>query len=624
MPNFFQITNHLKNSAPHTYRSILTLLTSLLLSIGICTLFPISPGLDQYAWLENLSTCLLISLIGALLLTENRAFPSGPFHSILLGASLGLLVFINLLGLKMVDPTQIPWLMRGDWEWQFLGWHIFRHENWQFPLGKITGFWYPIGTSIGYTDSIPLFALLFKPLSPFLPADFQYIGLWFSSCFILQGIFAALLLRQFCKSLRLQTLGILFFLLTPILIYRIGHPALCAHWLLLAALWLYVKDWNTASSSSRLHLKSWLLLTSLSAATHPYLTVMVLGLALAFYTRIGLIERQPKLTSTLLPMLLLGLTTLFIWWQIGYFILDQKNMELLGIGYYSMNLLSPLNSMGAGSLLFRDFPFATEGQYEGMNYLGAGGLIMGLWAGYELKKRFIQPTTFRYFLPLIITSLLFFILAVSNKITLGSLTLVEFQGNFGSVLNMFRTTGRFFWPVHYLLLLFILGLLIKRNSQGGSLLFLTLGLAFQLTDLSPVYYSHHQVRHNPALHWNPNMPVWENPLQSKFWQQTAAHYQHITLLPPIACGKPAAPYQPFAYWAGRYGLTLNTGHLARFDVKRTEDYCRQLLNEVQSGQVRADTIYIVHSDYLSDFQNNAQTPVTCTEIDGFMTCVVKD
>lgn len=626
MSKFFQVTKNLNSPMPRGRQLVITLLITSLLFIVLWHFFPLTNVIrtDHYAFLEYFSTHLLISLVGTLLLAEKVIKNSDSNSSTLLGAALGMLVFINLFGLKMVDPTQITWLMRGDWEWQFLGWHIFRHEEWQFPVGKMTGFWYPVGTSIGYTDSIPWLALLLKPVSTFLPGDFQYIGLWLFSCFTLQGIFAALLLRQACKILFLQTLGILFFLLTPILIHRLGHPALCAHWLLLAALWLYLKHWHNFPLSPSRQLGSWLLLTSLSAATHPYLAVMVLGLAIAFYSRVWLVEHQPVITSALLPMVTLGLVTLLIWWQVGYFLLGHKNMELFGVGHYSMNLLSPLNAMGSGSVLFRDMPFATAGQYEGLNYLGAGVLVLGLWAGYELTKRFVQQTTLKYFLPLFVVCFFLTLLAISNKVTLGSLVLLEFQDNLVSVLSMFRATGRFFWPVHYLLVFMVITVLMRRNSPWTTFTFLSFGVTLQVIDLWPIYQSHRQVRENPAFHWNPNLPTWENPLHSNFWHRVAQHYQHFTLLPPIACGEEAAPYQPFAYLAGHYGLTINTGHLARFDAEQTSHYCHQLLADFQTGVVDHESIYIVHPNFLSSFQKNARFPVVCANIDGFDICVTKD
>ena len=71
----------------------------------------------------------------------------------------------------------------------FLGWHFFRNEPWHLPLGLNWAYGMEMSSSIVYTDSIPLLALIFKPFSNYLPTLFQYTGLWILICFALQGTF---------------------------------------------------------------------------------------------------------------------------------------------------------------------------------------------------------------------------------------------------------------------------------------------------------------------------------------------------------------------------------------------------------------------------------------------------
>ena len=59
-----------------------------------------------------------------------------------------------------------------------------------------------------------------------------------SLCYVLQGVFGALLVRQVTADLTLQVLGAALFVQTPALLHRFGHTALCAHWTLLAAIWI--------------------------------------------------------------------------------------------------------------------------------------------------------------------------------------------------------------------------------------------------------------------------------------------------------------------------------------------------------------------------------------------------
>lgn len=252
-------------------------------------------------------------------------------------------------------------------------------------------------------------------------------------------------------------MGTLFFVLSPVLINCLGHPALYAHWLLLAGLWMYFRAWDKLSPYQPL--KIWILLITISALVHPYLAVMLLGLATAFYARFWLVDYNCTITHAVLQILLLGSTTLLIWWQVGYFLVEHKNMTGVELGYYSMNLLAPINAMGGGSVLLKDMPVATGGQYEGFNYLGAGVLLMGIWVLYELKK--FPGATVKKLLPLFVVSLGFTLLAVSNKVTFGNHVLIDFQHELLKVLASFQSSGRFFLPVNYTLLFLIIFPLLR-------------------------------------------------------------------------------------------------------------------------------------------------------------------
>jgi hypothetical protein len=69
-----------------------------------------------------------------------------------------------------LNPSNVTWLLAGlDEAQHFLGWHFFRHEPWSFPPGLIRGYLDPLGTSIGYTDSVPLLAFVSKVFAFALP-----------------------------------------------------------------------------------------------------------------------------------------------------------------------------------------------------------------------------------------------------------------------------------------------------------------------------------------------------------------------------------------------------------------------------------------------------------------------
>ena len=77
---------------------------------------------------------------------------------------------------------------------------MYRNGDWTFPIGLTDQLAYPYYTSVIFTDSIPIFAVFFKLLSPILPANFQYFGFWGILCFGLQGMLAAKILKKFLQE----------------------------------------------------------------------------------------------------------------------------------------------------------------------------------------------------------------------------------------------------------------------------------------------------------------------------------------------------------------------------------------------------------------------------------------
>jgi hypothetical protein len=110
-----------------------------------------------------------------------------------IGALVGILFFVAVFGVRILDPSYLGWQLTLDPGQHYLGWEMFRHEAWHFPLGRIAGYGTPDGSSVVYTDSIPLLAIPLKSIQWLLPKNFQYFGLWMLICYALQGVFGWLL-----------------------------------------------------------------------------------------------------------------------------------------------------------------------------------------------------------------------------------------------------------------------------------------------------------------------------------------------------------------------------------------------------------------------------------------------
>ena len=192
-----------------------------------------------------------------------------------------LLIFHICYDIRILIPTNISWLMtaRHDWGTHYLGFYFYKTESWHFPLGNIENYFYPIGTNVGFTDSIPLLAIFFKLFGSLLPENFQYFGIWLLSCHLLAAFFTIKLFNLFKVNNLYTFLAVLFIVSNPVLVYRGLHPALCAHWLFIAPTYLYFLPGFNFAQVKKILLFQFLLLT-ISALVNPYICLMVFGFTL--------------------------------------------------------------------------------------------------------------------------------------------------------------------------------------------------------------------------------------------------------------------------------------------------------------------------------------------------------
>lgn len=528
------------------------------------------------------------------------------------GGLLGGLFFLWISGLRIISPTEYGWVMQSDWRIHFLGWHFFRREPWQWPPGRIDGYFHaPDGTTIGFTDSIPLVAFLLKPWSGVLPDVFQYQGLWLLTCFVLQGAFGVLIARIWTPRPALQLLAGGLFVLMPTLLIRVGHPSLCAHFLVLWALSLY---WRTPPPESPRMPGTTSRLAAAQAAlglvaglVHPYLAVMVLALLVALAVR----------TRALGGLLAAVAAVVLGWWASGLFTAGgTAQLATEGLGYYSTNVLALLTPSGWSTLL-PELPVASPGQtYEGFQYVGAGGLLL-MGAALVVAAPRVRSLPWSATAPVLIVAALCAIYALSPRVTLADRVIVDLSSPALEPMAVFRATGRFFWPMAYLLMTLALAVLITRLGTRTAAVVLAAALAVQLVDLRQAHAARRATSRSAAFHGH------QLPATSPFWAAALPHYDHMVMVNPPHCGEAPAPFEWPAFLAGRYGLTINAGEVARPDVVKMAAYCRALQERTRNGVVGDDTIYLVHHRFVEPFRMVAQAPVRCSQADGISVCVTE-
>jgi predicted lysophospholipase L1 biosynthesis ABC-type transport system permease subunit len=88
-----------------------------------------------------------------------------------------------------------------------LGWWWFSMAPWGWPPGASPLNGLELANGVGLSDSLPLFAFPFKLISQWMPERFQYWGHWELLCFVLQSLFAVLLITVLLTVSANQRLG---------------------------------------------------------------------------------------------------------------------------------------------------------------------------------------------------------------------------------------------------------------------------------------------------------------------------------------------------------------------------------------------------------------------------------
>ena len=170
---------------------------------------------------------------------------------------------------------------------------------------------------------------------------------------------------------------------------------------------------------------------------------------------------------------IIGILLSLILYILGYFEVRPVDTLGVGFGYYKLNLLSifdPINSAGniSWSWFLPDIKLTKGEELEGFNYFGLGQIILVLFAfllffkkNYKTSLQSIKNN--KKIKTFFLISIVFTLWALSNKISLGSYTLLEIPLNkyvFGA-LSVAKNAGRLFWIVNYFILLLSLIIIFK-------------------------------------------------------------------------------------------------------------------------------------------------------------------
>ncbi len=536
--------------------------------------------------------------------------PLSPRRQFLLGCLLGGAAFLLLFGLAPLDVTNDLWLRGGfvekDAIQHYTGWLFYRESALSVPFCTAEHINWPQGLSVAFTDSIPLFAALFRLFEGLLPDVFQYFGLYAFPCFVLQGGFAALLLGLFTRSLPALTLGCLPFVFSPVLVERtFRHTSLGAQFLILAALYYYVRG----RREQRACWPGLFAINVLTITLHPYFIPMTYALTAALVLGVIADTRKPARPVGFLAGNLVA--TVAAGWLFGLFTGSAEGGSTVEFGYFGMNLNALWNPISRWTTVWsRVLPVQNQvrGNYDAFNYLGLG-MLLGcvLLAVCALRRLQESLGWVRRHWPLLLVCGCLTVFAVSHVVTANGATLFTLPLPHALVrlATTFRSGGRMFWPVYYLIFTCCIVTVLRLKPQKAALGALALLVAVQLWDISPALIE----RGNQMRGYQTEYP---SPLTSAFWDEAAERYDHIVSLDELQ----EEPLH-LALWAADHGLTTNDPFAARWDEEALAEQRRTTIDALLGGRAEADCLYLIHEEALFlQFAEVLQADAFCAYLEG--------
>lgn len=428
---------------------------------------PASRPTDAGAGLRRVDDCRIVRVF------DRLAVPAALL-------AIALAMFGGWMHWAVLDPRNVGWLFDGNDRGQSaLGLAAYLRAGGPWPVLHSPLMLAPDGTSVMFTDSNSLLALMLRPIAAWLPTGWQFVGIWYLVCAAMQTLFAWWLVRPFARDRVAALLGTALLAAMPVLFNRFGHVTLCSQWVILWAIWIFI---DRARADCPL---MWAAVLAVAALLHSYLLLMVAAIwatAVLAQVRVGP-GRGWIVASALVNLAIV----------IGLFALNGAFGRHFGstgtYGLFPMAIDAWWNPArpGLGGLLpaSRD----TGGQaFEGFQYLGAGMLWLCVIAAARLAvsrgglRRWPPFDRLLLLLPALVVLLL---LAVGPApLWRGEpLWTATLPRGIVDALDPVRAAGRLAWPLTYAIAFAVLVAVLRMRRATA---ILTVAAVLQLVDVGPM------------------------------------------------------------------------------------------------------------------------------------------
>lgn len=361
-------------------------------------------------------------------------------------------------------------------------------ENHWFPLGLIKHINAPEGINILYENAVPFTSFFAKIANQFFGIKINSIYIFCVACAILQGIsFAYFIVALNVRKTSIIILGSILGMLMPAYLWRLESSVSCPHFLICFALVYYfiISGKNNSQTVVRHAIVSFAVMLILGNLINIYITAMIIpyfAVALLF----AILAKRISAFYAIKVVFFIAVAMALTDYLFGYFYGNKVNAAVGGFNFFSMNILSPLDP-AYSSLFKRLMPNlvpvdATGGQIgEGMQYLGIGCLVLIPLAIWLNGRETIKSIKYHYLLTALLLGMAIF--SLSNKIYFEHKLLLEYPipKFLEKLVEIFRASGRFFWPVGYFLVMSSIVIIAKKAPRSAPYI-LCVAIILQVAD----------------------------------------------------------------------------------------------------------------------------------------------
>jgi hypothetical protein len=185
------------------------------------------------------------------------------------------------------------------------------------------------------------------------------------------------------------------------------------------------------------------------------------------------------------------------------------------------------------------------------------------------------------------------IYSLTNKISIGRRQIITFTVPewFEPVTTSLRAAGRFFWPMYYLLSIYVIVYFYRKvKNKKATVYLLAIVLVFHITDTNYAWRSISNLQYGNFNEQGISLDYY----QRSAWASVLKNKSHIVVLPITA---PGYQWKIVGTLASEFGLSTNSVYLARQDTFAMKKANDKYLNELRDGSLSKFSVYIVTPEF---------------------------